>query len=139
MRTMTLLLVLTSVLLLATSPMRASTKPPNKEEHPGEVALINYSGNWSYRHFPSNLALYTYDRDSPGKSACTDEDGCSGAWPPLIAPADAKPLGDWTIITRADTRRQWAYLGHPVYLRYHDSVESPTGNGVDGVWHILEP
>jgi len=47
------------------------------------------------------MTLYTYDNDkTPGKSSCTDT--CSQNWPALVATADAKPMGNWTVLTRDD-------------------------------------
>jgi len=34
---------------------------------------------------------------------------------PFKAPADAQPSGHWTILTRADGSRQWAYRGYAMY------------------------
>ena len=45
---------------------------------------------------------------------------CTQAWPPVLAAADAKPVGKWTIITREDGRRQWAYDGHALYTSILD-------------------
>jgi predicted lipoprotein with Yx(FWY)xxD motif len=115
----------------------ASKTEPEKIEHPSNVALIQDDSGWRYVHFPSNLRLYVFDHDSTGKSACNS--GCDGAWPPLIVAQNEKPVGDWTIIDRYDGSKQWAYKGHPVYLRFHDSLDEPTGNGLGGVWHFLEP
>jgi predicted lipoprotein with Yx(FWY)xxD motif len=105
--------------------------------YPAEVSLIHRRTGWLFRASPSNLRLYTYDRDSPGKSACNG--ACSATWPPLLAPAGATPLGDWTVVTRDDGRQQWAYKGHPAYIRQNDSVNKPTGDGIDGAWHFLKP
>jgi predicted lipoprotein with Yx(FWY)xxD motif len=41
-------------------------------------------------------------------------------WPPVLAPADAKPVGDWTIVTRKDGAKQWAYDEHPLYTSVFD-------------------
>ena len=126
-----------AILALGAFAASAGTTPPAKSEHPGEVALIQEGNNWAYKHFPTNLRLYIYDKDQPGKSLCNND--CSYAWPPVIAHEDAKPMGDWTIVRRDDGRSQWAYKGRPVYVRFHDSPETPTGDGVDGAWHFLEP
>jgi len=134
---MTGVLFACALLSLAASPARSGTTAPDKLEHPGEVALVEGPDGWAYQHFPSNLRLYVFDKDPAGKSTCNV--GCSEAWPPLIAPDDAPLVGDWTKVVREDGRKQWAYKGHPVYLRYHDSPVVSTGNGVDGVWHFLEP
>ncbi len=40
---------------------------------------------------------------------------CAQAWPPVLAAANAKPVGEWTIFTRKDGKRQWAYDGHALY------------------------
>ena len=114
-----------------------TTSGPTYLEHPGQVALVESAAGWRYVHFPTNLRLYTFDQDSDNKSACNL--GCSSVWPPLVAPDDAKPIGDWTVFMREDGRRQWAYKGRPVYLRYHDSPSRPAGDGVDGLWHFLDP
>jgi predicted lipoprotein with Yx(FWY)xxD motif len=39
---------------------------------------------------------------------------CPSEWPPLLAPADAKPVGDFAIITNADGKRQWTYKNVPL-------------------------
>ncbi|MDB6089053.1 MAG: hypothetical protein JWN85_1837 [Gammaproteobacteria bacterium] len=40
---------------------------------------------------------------------------CTQAWPPALAPANAKPIGKWTIITRKDGAKQWAFDGFALY------------------------
>ena len=133
--------IIWSFLLLlgcAVAPALATSKAPAKTEHPANVALLQETSRWLYVHFPSNLRLYINDKDSAGKSLCNR--GCDTAWPPLKPDdLDGKPIGDWAVMDRADGSKQWAYKGRPVYLRYHDSVEAPSGTGVDGVWRFLEP
>jgi predicted lipoprotein with Yx(FWY)xxD motif len=46
------------------------------------------------------MTLYTFDKDAGGKSACNGP--CVTNWPPLMASADAKTAGAYTIITRDD-------------------------------------
>jgi predicted lipoprotein with Yx(FWY)xxD motif len=81
--------------------------------------------------------LYTFDRDEPGKSNCAGQ--CASAWPPLVAPEGAKPVGAWTVITRADGTKQWAIDGKPVYTFVRDTDSKPTGDGMGGVWHLVTP
>lgn len=85
----------------------------------------------------NGLALYSFDRDAEaGKPSCTGE--CAAAWPPLKAPADAHPFGDWSVIARDDGSRQWAYRGHPLYRSTKDTTAGETnGNGTDGAWHTV--
>ena len=45
---------------------------------------------------------------------------CVQEWPPVLAPADAKPVGSWTIVARPDGRKQWAYEGYALYTSILD-------------------
>ena len=83
------------------------------------------------------MTLYTFDKDAGGKSACNGP--CAANWPPLMAGADAKPSGDWSIVTRDDGARQWAYKGKPVYLWAKDQKPGDkTGDGFNNVWHVVK-
>ncbi len=137
MRTNTVVLLACSLPALIVSSALADTAQPDKLDHPGNVALIHDDAGWTYVHFPTNLRLYVFDKDAKGQSSCNL--GCDGAWPPLPVGGEDKPLGDWTIGTRYDGTKQWVYKGRPVYLRFHDSPVKPTGDGLDGSWHYLQP
>jgi predicted lipoprotein with Yx(FWY)xxD motif len=104
--------------------------------HPADVALVEEGAQgYVYRHFPTGLRLYTFDKDRKGRSMC--DGGCASQWPPVTAPDGAAPVGAWTIIQRSDGRRQWALLGRPIYVRYHDAPETASGDGEGGVWHLI--
>jgi len=45
---------------------------------------------------------------------------CTEAWPVVQAAPDAKPVGAWTIITRKDGLKQWAYNEQPLYTSFFD-------------------
>jgi len=45
---------------------------------------------------------------------------CEQLWKPKLAPADAQPIGNWTLVKRKDGRAQWAYDGLPVYTSDRD-------------------
>jgi predicted lipoprotein with Yx(FWY)xxD motif len=85
------------------------------------------------------MTLYTFAKDQPGVSNCNDN--CAKNWPPLIASANAQPSGDWTIITRADGSKQWAYKGMPLYKWNKDAKPGDTtGEGVgNGAWKTATP
>jgi len=84
------------------------------------------------------MTLYTFDKDSGGKSACNG--GCATNWPPFMAPASAKAEGDWTIITRDDGSKQWAVKGKPLYYWAKDKAAGDkTGDGFNNVWHAAKP
>ena len=86
----------------------------------------------------AGMTLYTFDKDAGGKSACNDQ--CAKIWPPVMASADAKPMGDLTVITRDDGTKQWAYKGKPVYLYAKDAKPGDkTGDNFKDVWHAAKP
>ena len=84
----------------------------------------------------AGMTVYTFDKDSGGKSACNG--GCATTWPPLAAPATAKPVGDLTVLTREDGTRQWAYKGKPLYLWSKDQKPGDkTGDNLNNAWHVV--
>ena len=86
------------------------------------------------------MTLYTFDRDAtPGKSACNG--ACATNWPPLLAAADAQSMGEWSLITRDDGGKQWAYKGKPLYAWVKDSKPGDTtGDGfLNNAWHAARP
>lgn len=89
---------------------------------------------------PNQMTLYTFDRDimDSGKSMCYGS--CATNWPPLIAPNHAQPIGSWSVVTRNDGARQWAYKGKPVYYWIKDGKPGDaTGDGVGNAWRIAKP
>jgi predicted lipoprotein with Yx(FWY)xxD motif len=85
------------------------------------------------------MTLYTFMKDAECKSNCNGQ--CEKNWPPLMAAADAMPMGDWTIVTRDDGSKQWAYKGKPLYTWAKDTKPGETtGDGVgNGAWKIAMP
>jgi predicted lipoprotein with Yx(FWY)xxD motif len=84
------------------------------------------------------MTLYTFDKDTAGKSNCAAK--CLMAWPALMASASAKDMGDWTVVTRDDGSKQWAYKGKPLYTFVKDMKPGDTtGDGVGMVWHNALP
>jgi predicted lipoprotein with Yx(FWY)xxD motif len=85
------------------------------------------------------MSLYTFANDKEAnKSACNGN--CANAWPALKADAADKNMGDWTVITRDDGSKQWAYKGHPLYYFAMDKAAGEkTGEGRgNGVWHLAK-
>lgn len=85
------------------------------------------------------MTLYTFDRDTtPNKSSCNGM--CLKNWPELKADANAKDMGDWTVITRDDGSKQWAYKGKPLYYFAMDMAAGDAkGDGRAMVWHVAKP
>ena len=78
------------------------------------------------------MPLYTFARDTtPGKSACNGP--CVAAWPPLLATPADKDMGAWTVITRDDGSKQWAYKGQPLYTYAKDTAGQPA-TGLSPAW-----
>jgi predicted lipoprotein with Yx(FWY)xxD motif len=89
----------------------------------------------------SGKTLYTFDRDvaGSGKSVCNGM--CLTNWPAFMATADAGASGDWTVITRDEGAKQWAFKGKPLYTFAKDmKAGDKTGDGFNNnVWHIARP
>jgi predicted lipoprotein with Yx(FWY)xxD motif len=118
----------TSVLLLCVSAALAQTAPASTADTSKGKALVDGKG----------MTLYVFDRDTAGTSNCNDK--CATNWPPLMATAGAAGSGQWTVVTRADGGKQWAYKGQPVYTFNKDAKPGDvTGDGVNNVWHIAAP
>lgn len=115
--------------------VQAQTKTPPA---PSAVKLTTVNGSTTITDAASGLTLYVFDGDTtPGKSACNG--ACATNWPPLAATAGAKPVGDFTIITRDDGSMQWAYKGQPLYHWKNDKAPGDmTGDGVAGKWHVAK-
>lgn len=108
---------------LAQAPAPAMTADTTKGK-----TLVNAKG----------MTLYTFDKDAGGKSACNGP--CATNWPPLSA-ASGAAMGDWTMITRDDGTKQWAYKGKPLYIFAKDNKPGDImGDGfLNGAWHIATP
>src|SRR5262245_30791584 len=65
------------------------------------------------------LTLYTFANDVTGISNCAikaDYTGSAKHWRPLFAGNTSAAQDDFTIITRNDGLRQWAWRGHGLYF-----------------------
>jgi predicted lipoprotein with Yx(FWY)xxD motif len=87
----------------------------------------------------AGMTLYTFDRDEAGSGKSVCNGPCATNWPPLAAAADAKPAGGYTIVTRDDGTKQWAYKGKPLYLWTKDQKPGDmTGQGFNNVWQAAK-
>ena len=85
-----------------------NTGDPKGQSHCTSTKTTESSGYMS--PYPGGLELPELD----------SRPSCAQKWPPVMAAAGAKPVGKWTIITREDGGRQWAYDGLPVYTSVLD-------------------
>jgi len=107
--------------------------------HAPKVAIhMITTDSGKYYSDANGMTLYTFDKDAKGVSNCND--GCAVKWPPLLAPAKAEGTGDFSVITRADGTKQWAYKDMPLYTWFKDEKRGDmTGDGIKGVWHVAKP
>ncbi len=88
----------------------------------------------------NNMTLYTFDNDqaNSGKSSCYGD--CAINWPPLLVDANATSYGSYSIITRDDGKKQFAYKGKPLYYFLKDTKPGEqNGNGFsNNAWHIVQ-
>src|SRR5882757_1015979 len=84
--------------IICTSSLASAQMAPAKTADTSKgKALVDSKG----------MTLYTFDKDAGGKSMCNGP--CADNWPPLMASADAKATGDWTVVARDDGKMMWAY------------------------------
>ncbi len=88
------------------------------------AALVDHRG----------YTLYAFDGD-PAKDAKACAAPC--AWQPVAAAQLADPMGDFTLVKRADGIRQWAYKGRGLYTYAHDlAPDDANGVGADKHWAV---
>ena len=85
---------------------------------------------------PSGMTLYTFDKDTKGKSSCSGQ--CATKWPPFTVTSAPKG-NDYSTVKRDDGTMQLAYDGKPLYLYSGDSKPGERkGDNVNGVWHVMK-
>jgi predicted lipoprotein with Yx(FWY)xxD motif len=117
-----------SALLLALGSLPAHAADPATVAQTAKgPALVDAKG----------MTLYTFDKDSAGKSACNGK--CAENWPPLMATAGGAGA-NYAVVTRDDGAKQWAYKGKPLYGWVKDTKPGDvSGDGVNGAWHVAQP
>ncbi|MBR0910668.1 COG4315 family predicted lipoprotein [Bradyrhizobium japonicum] len=85
------------------------------------------------------MTLYTYERDTTGKTSnCNGK--CAESWVPLSATVDAKAIGDFTVISRNDGSKMWAYRYRPLYTSPADKAPGDAnGNATTLQWRVARP
>lgn len=90
---------------------------------------------------PNQMTLYVFDKDPEGSGKSVCNGGCAANWPPLMAAAEDTAAGDWSVITRDDGSKQWAYKGRPLYYWSKDAKPGDkSGDGLlNNAWHAATP
>lgn len=109
------------LLLLAEAAVASETaKPPE--------TTIQSGGESAYVADRNAATLYVLE----GTGGCASD--CLRAWPPFVAREQAKPVGDWTVISGPEGVRQWALNGRPVHTFAADGgAGRATGDGFGGL------
>jgi len=82
--------------------------------------------------------LYVFDNDANETSNCAGQ--CLVNWPAFLASPEDVAIGDYTIFTRTDGNKQWAYDGKPLYFFKNDTTRGDiNGDGVINLWHLIAP
>ena len=81
------------------------------------------------------FTLYARDGDAaPKEQTCSDR-ACARNWVPVPAPALALDVGDFSVVSRVDGSRQWAYLARPLYRYRGDLLPGDAhGRAADERW-----
>lgn len=88
----------------------------------------------------AGMTLYTFDKDAAGSGKSVCNGPCAKNWPPLMASAADASSGDYSVVTRDDGTKQWAYKGKPLYLWVKDHKPGDkTGDGFNKVWQAARP
>jgi len=113
--------------------------PPPKKQAPLFPVKVVQSRKGQIFADANGMTLYTFDRDTSGQTS-TCEGKCTERWIPLAASADAEAKGDFTVITRSDGSKMWAYRYRPLYTSQYDKAPGDI-NGFDSanLWHIARP
>lgn len=94
----------------------------------------------SYFIDKKGMSLYIFDKDTPGKSNCSDT--CLANWPIFESP-EAPPEnleGEIGIIKSTNGKYMYTYKNKPLYYYINDKQPGDTtGDGVGGVWHLAKP
>ncbi len=88
----------------------------------------------------AGMTLYTFDKDAAGSGKSVCNGPCAVNWPPLMVSDGASTSGNWSIVTRDDGKKQWAYKGKPLYTWIKDQKPGDTtGDGFNKVWAVAKP
>ena len=87
----------------------------------------------------AGMTLYTFDKDVAGSGKSTCNGPCAALWPPIAAEDGTSGSGDYSIVSRDDGTKQWAYQGKPIYLYAKDEKPGDMkGDNFKNVWHVIK-
>ncbi|MEJ0035355.1 MAG: hypothetical protein WDO68_04635 [Gammaproteobacteria bacterium] len=85
----------------------------------------------------NGFTLYAFEGKADRDGQSCGDDGCRVQWAPVVAAAIAGPIGDFSIVTRKDGSKQWAYKKQPLYRYSGDLLPGDAlGAAVDKRWTL---
>ena len=109
---------------------------------PGDTVMIVQRSDLGYVLAEANgYVVYTYGNDKKGgPPTCTGS--CAALWPavtgvPMTNGGEKLP-GTLGVVTMANGAKQITYNGYPLYIFKSEKPLATTGNGVDGLWHVIK-
>ncbi|MET0280327.1 MAG: hypothetical protein ABW278_04270 [Steroidobacteraceae bacterium] len=81
-----------------------------------------------------NYSVYASRRDAADKSVCNAI--CLNEWKPIVAPAYAKPRGEFGIIERTPGIRQWTFRQQPLYTHIGEPAGKMYGSDEPGWYNV---
>jgi predicted lipoprotein with Yx(FWY)xxD motif len=135
--------ILAAALLASAAPALANghggDAPPPKPEAATAPARVVLTKQGPKLVDLKGMTLYHYERDTNGRTSSCDGK-CIESWTPLAAPADAKAVGDFTVISRSDGSKMWAYRYRPLYTSPADkSPGDANGTATTLQWRVARP
>jgi predicted lipoprotein with Yx(FWY)xxD motif len=91
---------------------------------------------------PNGFTLYSFAGDSKLENDSCIASGCEFRWLPVVAPALASSFGDFSVVTRADGTKQWAYKKRSLFTNSADQLPGDAlaattdGKMADGKWTV---
>jgi predicted lipoprotein with Yx(FWY)xxD motif len=82
--------------------------------YPRGITIHQSPMGWVYAD-AQGLTLYGYFNSRRQLAISCDAECMAEHWKPALAPADATPVGSWTLVAEADGSRQWAHHGKLVF------------------------
>lgn len=116
-----------------------SAAPPPAPKPEGPAWKIKIGKNGPILTDRNGMTLYYFERDVSGsKSTCNDK--CTEKRPPLMADANSVANGDFTVMTRDDGSKMWAYRYRPLYTSVADKApDEINGDDPAHFWRVARP
>lgn len=115
------------------SDILGDPRPPEVSVGQSKLGLVYVDSHAATLYAQSRR--YAGNRTGDGLKYCSGP--CAQIWSPLAAPADARPVGVWSVVD-GPSGPQWAYKNDPVFTYAQDSTAGSTaGDGYDDLWRAI--